>query len=517
MKARKAALRLLVSAMLVVGLLPVAALAADGEQAGDVEVPAQAQVEESAQDQAQTSADDQAQAANDQVAAPGEKAEATEPTTDQVNPAVVAAPEAADEPTTVANGTYETYKLYWYALVPDYALDSPAPEDEKWFGMGVGEISAVKAPKDYKVKNDWGISKQYYGTISASDYKPIDMPSVGSNVTPGLCPDITWKGKTYKYAQKGSENSLKQGYYTLEPARVVVAAGANAGANKYNPTTSKTTFHYDNVIVLNEKNVYTVNYALKDVGESEWGVLSNYAQRVNSGYSESELKKPSNAEVPETKTVDGVTYQFDGWYKDEACTEKANFNGTITQNTTYYAHYVPQSGSLFVSKNVAGSAANVDQSFTFELSCTALAGKTFAAEGAVNSVVFDGQGVATVQLKHGQSVKLTEVPAGSQVAVRETGLSGNARTSSTVSVNNGAAETVATDGQTATTPKTVTIASNQTQTLAFTNSAEAVSATGISLDAGPMAGLFAVAVAGTGALAATGCARRKREQGAWKE
>ena len=51
--------------MLVVGLLPVAALAADGEQAGDVEVPAQAQVEESAQDQAQTSADDQAQAAND--------------------------------------------------------------------------------------------------------------------------------------------------------------------------------------------------------------------------------------------------------------------------------------------------------------------------------------------------------------------------------------------------------------------------------------------------------------------
>ena len=31
MKARKAALRLLVSAMLVVGLLPVAALAADGE------------------------------------------------------------------------------------------------------------------------------------------------------------------------------------------------------------------------------------------------------------------------------------------------------------------------------------------------------------------------------------------------------------------------------------------------------------------------------------------------------
>lgn len=246
-------------------------------------------------------------------------------------------------------------------------------------------------------------------------------------------------------------------------------------------------------------------------------MLSNYAQRVNSGYSESELKKPSNAEVPETKTVDGVTYQFDGWYKDEACTQKANFDGTITQNTTYYAHYVPQSGSLSVSKNVTGSAANVDQSFTFELRCDDLAGKTFAAEGAVSSVAFNDQGVATVQLKHGQSVTLTKVPAGSRVAVRETGLSGNARTSSTVSVNNGPSETVATDGQTATASKTVTIASNQTQTLAFTNSAEAVSATGISLDAGPMAGLFAVAAAGAGALAASGYKRRKREQGAWKE
>ena len=212
-----------------------------------------------------------------------------------------------------------------------------------------------------------------------------------------------------------------------------------------------------------------------------------------------------------------MAYQFDGWYKDRDCKQKADFDGTITQNTTYYAHYVPQSGSLSISKNVAGSAANVDQSFTFELSCADLAGKTFAAEGAVSSVAFNVQGVATVQLKHGQSVTLTKVPAGSQVAVRETGLSGNARTSSAVSVNNGASETVAKDGKTATTPKTVTIVSNQTQTLAFTNSAEAVSATGISLDVAPMASLLALGVTGIGALAASGYKRRKREQGAWKE
>lgn len=310
-----------------------------------------------------------------------------------------------------------------------------------------------------------------------------------------------------------------KGYYTLSPIRVRVSDGANDGNNHYNNQVNSgtNTYHYDHVIVLNEEDVYTVNYELQYAGESDWVTLENYSQRVKSGYSESNLKKPDNKTAPATQTVNGVTYQFDGWYKGRDCMQKADFDGTITQNTTYYAHYVPQSGSLSVSKSVTGSAANVDQSFTFELSCADLAGKTFAAEGVTNSVAFNGQGVATVQLKHDQSVKLTEVPAGSQVAVRETGLSGNAKTSSTVSINNGRSEIVATEGQTETTPRTATIVSNQTQTLAFTNSAEAVSATGVSLDAGPMAGLFAVAAAGAGALAASGYKRRKREQGAWKE
>lgn len=489
MKARKAALKLLVSAMLVVGLLPVAALAADGEQASGVDVPAQVQVQATA---------------DDQVAASAETAEATESTTDQGNPAVVAATDAADEPMTAANGTYD---LYWYALIPGKTMDSGKDPDQTWFGLGVSTISGVYSPGIYSS----GKVITQYGSIS----------EVANDSSKPLYPDITFEGVTYKYAKAGTPEASKQGYYTLSPVRVTVASGANAGNNSYNSTKGSLvkTYHYDHVMVLNEKDYYTVNYEVQYAGESEWVALEDYAQRVEKGYSESKLKKPArdSAVTPATQTVDGVMYQFDGWYKDETCTQKANFDGTITQNTIYYARYVPQSGNLSISKNVTGSAANVDQSFMFELSCAALAGKTFAAEGVASSVTFNDEGVATVQLKHGESVTLTGVPAGSQVAVRETGLSGNARTSSTVSINNGAAETVATNGQTTTEPKTVTVASNQTQTLEFTNSAEAVSATGVSLDAGPMAGLFAVAAAGAGALAATGYKRRKREQDAWKE
>lgn len=125
MKARKAALRLLASAMLVVGLLPVAALAADGEKAGDAKASEQVQVESSAQDQAQAGVGDQTQVADDKAAASAEKAEATS-TTDQVNPGVVAATEAADEPMTVAVGTED---LYWYALIPGKTMDSGEDPD----------------------------------------------------------------------------------------------------------------------------------------------------------------------------------------------------------------------------------------------------------------------------------------------------------------------------------------------------------------------------------------------------
>ena len=69
-----------------------------------------------------------------------------------------------------------------------------------------------------------------------------------------LYPDLTYNGVTYKYAAQGTENSYKEGYYTLEPFRIVVAGGANAGNNNYNSTASGNQYHWDFTCVLNEKD-----------------------------------------------------------------------------------------------------------------------------------------------------------------------------------------------------------------------------------------------------------------------
>lgn len=162
-----------------------------------------------------------------------------------------------------------------------------------------------------------------------------------TKVTKTLYPDITMEGKTYKYAATGSPQSYQEGYYTLIPYRIVVADGANAGNNSYNPTASNHQYHLDHTIVLNEEDYRTVTFNVQYPETTEPVSLTDFSQRVPDKTKESTLKKPTTKELPTTMQQDGVTYELKSWYKDKACTTKADFNGKITANTAYYAKYVP--------------------------------------------------------------------------------------------------------------------------------------------------------------------------------
>ena len=235
----------------------------------------------------------------------------------------------------------ETYKLYHYALIPGKLMDSTESADSRWFGIGVTSISGVSNPSGLE-----------YGIQSNFTYKQ-------EGVVKTLYPDITYNSKTYKYAATGSENADKEGYYTLIPARVMIADGANAGNNSYNPTASGKTYHQDYTIVMNEKNIYTVTYNVMDPGETTYGVLNDYSQRVDAGTSESKLKQPASEDVPNVKTDnEGNKYTFSGWYIDQACTVKANFNGSVTANTNYYGKYVAETYTVKYDSNGGSDVAD---------------------------------------------------------------------------------------------------------------------------------------------------------------
>lgn len=391
-----------------------------------------------------------------------------------------------------------TYQLYWYALIPGADSEAYENPDGTWFGLGVSTISGVTNPASLSVGTDITGT----GTISHTAWNGY-----------ALFPDLTWNGVTYKYAEAGSANASKQGYYTISHMRTRVANGANAGNNQYNPVVaySTHTYHIDHTIVLNEKNFYTVQFAVRYPGETDFSSLGEYAKRVEHGTAESSLTKPSYNtpdEFKETIVRDGVTYRFDGWYTDESCTTKATFAGSITANTIYYGHYVPELGNLTISKTVSGSAANVNDTFTFELSCADLANKSYSG------VSFNGAGIATLTLRHGQSVTLQDLPAGVTVLVREVNLRVQAKTSATACVNGGTETTIKSEGSTSTSTDQVqaAIAEGKTTTVQVNNAAQAVPDTGVTVNAAPMVGLLATSVMGGAALAVGTVRRRCRDE-----
>lgn len=265
--------------------------------------------------------------------------------------------------------TEGNYNLYVYTLIPgrEGEMDSGEDPNSVWNGMSIGSITSdVGSPTQKTVgeilhSGDGNINAQV--TAGNIDLNEEDFPV------------ITYQGKQYEYARTADQEN-QEGYYTIQWIRVIVANGANAGnnghisptvpANSSKDSTDNNTYHLDGMIVLNMQNRYTVNFAVKDAGEDDFVILDNYSRIVESGYTAKNLERPDTsnpAACPATKTVDGVTYVFDGWYKDETCTQRVDWDTEIiTSNITYYAKYNRQSDEdenfINVEKKFTGLTAD---------------------------------------------------------------------------------------------------------------------------------------------------------------
>ncbi|MGN0296629.1 MAG: VWA domain-containing protein [Parafannyhessea sp.] len=196
-------------------------------------------------------------------------------------------------------------------------------------------------------------------------------------------------------------------------------------------------------------------------------------------------------------------------------------NKTSAEGTKHFDRpplTVPVASNLTVSKKVSGNAANTTENYNFVLSNTALAGKTFGSGD--DAVTFNSNGAYTFQLSHGQSRSFAGIPVGTEMSVKETGLSGNAKTSTTAKVDGGDARTVKSEGSTATETDPVSVKviaraytledgklvaptdETDANTVEFTNNSTLVPQTGIKIDPLPMVVLLGVAVAGGVAVAA---------------
>ena len=123
-----------------------------------------------------------------------------------------------------------------------------------------------------------------------------------------------------------------------------------------------------------------------------------------------------------TFTVSEADYSTDGYV-----TTKSGDTGTITDGQTATAAFtntrnvepIPTYGNLTVSKNVTGDLGDKTKYFTFKVEFNV--DGTFNYTGSKTGTITSG---GTVQLKHGESITIVDIPAGTSYTVTESGNSG---------------------------------------------------------------------------------------------
>ena len=315
-----------------------------------------------------------------------------------------------------------TYQLYVYTVVPgkESEMDTGEPNDV-WNGMGIGTISGELPPSTYgdQLTDDVKRVVVHSGTNTINNL--IETGKISVNQPSSPYPSITVDGETYTYATTPEQENQK-GYYTIQWIRVAVSGGANTGNNDYNKPgidSKIPTYHLDGIVILNQENKYTVNFALKDVGSSEFVIQENYSRVVENGFLAGTLTRPEQNDVinyPLEKYENGINYKFDGWYKDQNCTIRVDWETeTINQNTTYYARYIPETQSITVSKKVTGGLGDVQKEFKF----------TYQIKNASGTVLDSGEfTLKDKDVNNSSSYPIQNVPVGSTLIITETNAGG---------------------------------------------------------------------------------------------
>ena len=208
-----------------------------------------------------------------------------------------------------------------------------------------------------------------------------------------------------------------------------------------------------------------------------------------------------------TPKTDGKDAAYAGVYHVDPVNGKFSYR-TVSKNTYYLSRMKIQVEdvtpvNLTISKTVKGSAANPSEHFTFVLTASKLAGKTFNAtytgvqdcsETHASQITFDRTGTARIVLKSGESAKIQNVLSG-DIRIKEE--SGDYWAS--VNVNGTDKKYNQENG--------ITLNIGNTDvTAAFTNQMEQQPVTGIFLTTFPYVLILCIAVLALG----YGYARRKR-------
>ena len=238
---------------------------------------------------------------------------------------------ASKDVTVTATKDATDQALVYYLLDP--TKDANSNDSGHWgkTSLGTAMVNTTDAT--------WAGGKNCFDNV---DQRVVSWPN-GTNVVPrdsDAWNEIFDNYKTTIQAQLPGVTFTKDDVeeIALVPAKISKNNGTNPD------------MHLDCNISIKCKNVALVKYYLRDAGSTQ------IEQKGAKNYISGNATQPSdvmNEQFPETKTVDGVTYTFSGWYLDQSFTQPATFPYTVNSSTNFYAKYV---GGFQVAYDLAGGS-----------------------------------------------------------------------------------------------------------------------------------------------------------------
>lgn len=238
---------------------------------------------------------------------------------------------ASKDVTVTATKDATDQALVYYLLDP--TKDANSNDSGHWgkTSLGTAMVNTTDAT--------WAGDKNCFDNV---DQRVVSWPN-GTNVVPrdsDAWNEIFDNYKTTIQAQLPGVTFTKDDVeeIALVPAKISKNNGTNPD------------MHLDCNVSIKCKNVALVKYYLRDAGSTQ------FEQKGARNYISGNATQPSdvmNEQFPETKTVDGVTYAFSGWYLDQSFTQPATFPYTVNSSTNFYAKYV---GGFQVAYDLAGGS-----------------------------------------------------------------------------------------------------------------------------------------------------------------
>lgn len=356
----------------------------------------------------------------------------------------------------VESSSTGTYNLYVYTQVPGFADDNYNDKDyhnSVWNGMSIGKISGVTAPSEANA----GL---VYSSTQISDKlgKEIVVDSGQFPVIPILQDDKkTYVDYYYETDPRKPDNAP---YYTIDWYRVVVSSGANTGKNgtdgdwesetlknKYTKgdyaspisPVNGNQYHLDGKLHFHDNVHINVDFKVQDAGKTGFELEPDYTAIYKTDKDKNNQVSLQNAHRPDKDSLNGnkwtatplypqtkkegkITYQFDGWYTNEDCTgNQFDFKkDTITEDTTFYAKYVPisEETDVTITKQVTGLLGDTNKEFEFSATVTN-DGKNITSQIDAVDENDSKVNLSAFKLKHNQKITLKNVPVGATVTVTE--------------------------------------------------------------------------------------------------